>query len=131
MRSWRVVLTSAVIGALLGLFVLGIGGRGLMRIIAHWEGRVPEFTIGGTSFVLLMGILAGLSGGIAHGLLAKYVTSPAIRFLLFLPICIVVAWRMANELLPRPRMMFVALATAYVIALELFVRRRNASLASL
>lgn len=39
-----------------------------MRIIAHWEGRVPAFTPSGTFTVVMMGALAGLGGGVAHGL---------------------------------------------------------------
>ncbi|HZJ00595.1 MAG TPA: hypothetical protein VFD22_08015 [Gemmatimonadaceae bacterium] len=35
------ILRSALIGAAIGLPILGVGGRGIMRIIAHMEGRVP------------------------------------------------------------------------------------------
>ena len=35
------ILRSALIGAAIGLPILGVGGRGIMRIVAHMEGRVP------------------------------------------------------------------------------------------
>ena len=47
-------------GALLGVVILGIGGRLLMRVIAHMEGRIPVFTPQGSLNVVFMGTIAGL-----------------------------------------------------------------------
>ncbi|HLE55492.1 MAG TPA: hypothetical protein VJB15_00270, partial [Rhodothermia bacterium] len=69
----RSVLRSAIAGAAIGFVVLGIGGRIIMRIIAHWEGRVPVLTPSGTLKVVMMGALAGLTGGVIHGLLRQFV----------------------------------------------------------
>ena len=53
--AWLLILGSALIGALLGLPILGVGGRIIMRIIAHWEGRVPVLTFGGTLTIVFAG----------------------------------------------------------------------------
>ena len=39
-------MRSALAGVAIGFVILGIGGRVIMRVIAHWEGRVPAFTPG-------------------------------------------------------------------------------------
>jgi hypothetical protein len=96
-----------------------------MRIIAHWEGRAPVFTVGGTVTILFAATMAGLAGGIVHGLLAKFVDSVAIRMIVFLALCMVFTWRAVNELLPRPRLMFIVLTLVWATALELVSRRRR------
>ena len=53
LRSWLIR------GTLVGLFVLGISGRLLMRVIAHMEGRTPVFTPEGTMTVVFAGAVAG------------------------------------------------------------------------
>ena len=114
----RAIARSAAIGAAIGLPVLGIGGRAIMRVIAHWEGRVPAFTLGGTFTVVFFGVMAGLAGGAVHGLLKAFVSRYWIRNAMFLAICVAITWRAVNALLPRPRLIFVALTVVYVIALE-------------
>jgi uncharacterized membrane protein YeiH len=110
---------SALAGAAIGLVVLGGGGRVIMRVIAHWEGRVPAFTPSGTFTVVMMGALAGLAGGVVHGLLWRFVPRTAIRVALFVVICVAFTYHAVNALLPRPRLIFVALTLAYVVLLEL------------
>ena len=99
--------------------ILGIGGRVIMRIIAHWEGRVPVLTPSGTFTVVMMGALAGLAAGVVHGLLRRFVTRTAIRVALFVAFCVAFTWHGANALLPKPRLIFVALTLAYVAVFEL------------
>lgn len=113
------VARSALIGAAIALPVLGVGGRVLMRVIAHWEGRVPVFTIGGTLRVLFFATMAGVAAGIVHGLLRRFVPSRIAESVIFAIVCVLFTWRAVNELLPRPRFMFVALALLYVIVVEL------------
>jgi hypothetical protein len=115
----RSVLRSAVAGAVTGLIVLGIAGRLIMRVIAHWEGRVPVLTPSGTFTVVMMGALAGLAGGVVHGLLRRFVSHTPIRILVFSVVCVAFTYHAVNALLPRPRLMFVALTLVYVAALEL------------
>jgi hypothetical protein len=115
----RSVLRSAIAGAVTGLIVLGIGGRTIMRVIAHWEGRVPVLTPSGTFTVVTMGVLAGLAGGVVHGLLRRFVPRTPIRILVFSVVCVAFTYHAVNALLPRPRLMFVALTLVYIAALEL------------
>jgi hypothetical protein len=115
----RTILRSALTGAAIGLVVLGIGGRFIMRIIAHWEGRVPVLTPSGTFTVVMMGTLAGLAAGVIDGLLRRFVARTPIRVMLFAVICAAFTYYAVNELLLRPRLTFVALSLAYVAVLEL------------
>lgn len=122
----RSVLRSALTGAAIGFVVLGIGGRIIMRIIAHWEGRVPAFTLSGTFTVVMMGALAGLAGGVVHGLLRRFIARTPIRVLVFAVICVAVTYRAVNALLPRPQLTFVALTLIYVTVLELISSKAHA-----
>ena len=96
-----------------------------MRVIAHWEGRVPVLTFGGTATVLLVAAMAGLSAGAVHGIMRRYIRNTIARNILFLLFCVVFTWRAVNELLPRPRLMFVALTIVYVIVLEIVTAKRE------
>src|SRR5688500_10722196 len=89
-----------------------------MRVIAHWEGRVPGFTHSGTFTVVMMGALAGLAAGVVHGLLRRFVTQTSIRLLVFVVVCVAFTYHAVNALLPRPRLLFVALTLIYVALLE-------------
>ena len=119
------ILRSALIGAAAGLPILGAGGRGLMRIIAHWEGRVPVFTLPGTMTILFAGTMAGLAGGAVHGIMRRYIHNTIARNVLFVLIDIAITWRAVNALLPRPRLMFVALTLVYAVVLEIIAARRE------
>ena len=103
-----------------------IGGRFIMRIIAHWEGRVPVLTPSGTFTVVMMGALAGLAAGVVHGLLRRFVTQTGVRIALFVVFCVAFTWHGANELLPRPRLLFLALTLAYAVVLELISSKAQA-----
>jgi hypothetical protein len=98
-----------------------------MRIIAHWEGRVPVLTFAGTSRILFFAAMAGLAAGIVHGILSRFVHNPVVRNVLFAIVCVFFTWRAVNVLLPRPRLMFVALTLVYVIALELVTGRERSA----
>ena len=119
-------MRSALAGAAIGFAILGIGGRVIMRVIAHWEGRVPAFTPSGTFTVVMMGALAGLAAGVVHGLLRRFVTQTAMRVALFVGFCVAFTWHGANALLPRPRLTFVALTLAYVAVLEMISSKAQA-----
>lgn len=124
-RLFSSILRSALIGAAIGLPILGVGGRALMRVIAHWEGRVPVLTFGGTATVIFAGTMAGLASGAVHGVMRHYIHNIIARNALFLLFCVAFTWRGANELLPRPRLTFVALTIVYVIVLEIVTARRK------
>lgn len=125
MRSiLRAILRSAIAGAAVGLPILGIGGRVLMRVIAHWEGRVPAMSVGGTLTILFAGTMAGLTGGVVHGLLKWFVRSTPVMNVLFLGVCLAFTWLAETALLPRPRLMFVALTAIYVLVMEIILTRQ-------
>ena len=113
-------------GALLGVIILGIGGRLLMRVIAHMEGRIPVFTPQGSLNVVFMGTIAGLLAGLIYYLVRRFVRSPWLRTLAFIVICEIVTWRGVSGLLPRPQAMFMALALVYLVLIDIMGRRSAA-----
>jgi hypothetical protein len=98
-----------------------------MRIIAHWEGRVPVLTFGGTLTVIFAGTMAGLAGGAIHGIMRRYIRNSYARNVLFVLVCIAITWRAVNALLPRPRLMFVALSLVYAVVLEVVTSKRESA----
>jgi hypothetical protein len=109
-------------GTVLGLLILGIGGRVLMRVIAHMEGRVPVFTEG-TITVLLAGTVAGALTGLIYYLLRRFVRKPWLRTAAFITICELISWRGVSGLLPLPQAMFMTLALVYLVIVDLLGRR--------
>jgi hypothetical protein len=73
----REALRVLILGTLLGLVVLGVGGRLVMAAIAIDSGQRPSFTLGGTTTVIFLGAVSGLAGG-AIALVSRFV---AARFL--------------------------------------------------
>ena len=112
------ILRSALIGAIVGLPILGVGGRGLMRVIAHMEGRAPVLTLGGTITVIFAGTMFGVAAGAVHGIMRRFIHNILVRNILFALVAIAFTWRAVNELLPRPRLRFVALTLVFAIVLE-------------
>ena len=108
---------------LLGLVILGIGGRLLMRVVAHLEGRIPGWTIGGTMTVVFYGAVAGAFSGLIYYLLRRFVNKPWLRTVAFFTICGLVSWRGVNGLLPIPQAMFMALALFYLVTVDILGRR--------
>jgi hypothetical protein len=109
-------------GTVLGLLILGIGGRLLMRVIAHMEGRIPVLTEG-TITVLFAGTVAGAAAGLIYYLLRRFVRKPWIRTAAFITICELISWRGVSGLLPVPQAMFIALALVYLVMMDLLGRR--------
>ena len=112
-------------GTLVGLVVLGIGGRLLMRVIAHMENRaVLVLTIQGTLTVLFAGTVAGALGGLIYYFLRRFVRQPRMRTLAFIAIYELIIWLGVHTLLPRPQLMFMALALVYLVIIDVMGRRR-------
>ena len=118
--------SSLIRATLLGLVVLGIGGRVLMRVAAHMEGRAPAFTIDGTLAVIFYGTVAGAFAGIIYYVLSRFVANDLARTAGFLIICGLVSWRGVHGLLPVQQTMFMALALAYLVIVDLLGRRARA-----
>ena len=111
-------------GGVVGLLVLGIGGRLLMRVIAHREHRpVMEFTIPGTLTVLFAGTVAGLAAGLIYYLLRRFVQASWVRTIGFVAICGLIAWRGVHGLLLVPQLMFMALALVFLAIIDVMGRR--------
>lgn len=108
---------------LLGLLILGIGGRLLMRVVAQMEGRAPAFTIEGTIAVIFYGTVAGAVAGIIYYVLGRFVSNPWMRTTAFMVICGLISWRGVHGLLPLPQIMFMALALFYLAVVDLLGRR--------
>ncbi len=110
-------------GTVLGLIILGIGGRLLMRVIAHMEGRTPVFTASGSVTVVFAGTVAGAFSGLVYHLLRRFVGNPWIRTAAFILICELISWRGVSGLLPLPQAMFMSLALVYLVIVDLLGRR--------
>ena len=110
-------------GTLLGLVILGIGGRLVMRVVAHMEGRVPVFTPEGSVAVVFYGTVAGAFSGLIYHLLRRFVHKPWIRTVAFIAICELIAWRGVSGLLPVPKAMFMTLALAFLVIVDFLGRR--------
>jgi len=111
-------------GALVGLVILGIGARLLMRVVAHMEHRpVFVFTIEGTLTVVLAGATAGLFAAFIYYLARRFISQPWPRTILFVAVCELVAWRGVHGLLPVPQLMFMALALVYLAIIDTMGRR--------
>jgi hypothetical protein len=122
----RQIGAGALRGAIVGLPVLGIGGRIMMRIIAHWEGRTQVLT-SGTVTVVALGTIAGAVGGIVHALLLRLVRSSLIRLAILEIIGVLFTLYAVRDLLIRPKLLFVAIMVVYVIVLEALTRTRPRS----
>lgn len=110
-------------GMVLGLLILGIGGRLLMRVIAHMEGRVPVFTPEGSIAVVFFGTVAGAASGLIYYVLRRFVRKPWVRTVAFITICELISWRGVSGLLPLPQAMFMALALVYLMMVDALGRR--------
>ena len=111
-------------GALVGLVVLGIGGRLLMRVVAHMEHRpLLVFTVEGTLTVAFAGLAAGLFAGFIYYLVRRFIVKPWLRTLVFVLICELVTWRGVHGLLPVPQIMFMGLALVCLIIIDTMGRR--------
>lgn len=124
MNFLRSLLPSVLAGAATGFVVLGIGGRTMMRIIAHWEGRVPVLTLSGAFTVVMMGTVAGIAAGLIHGLLRRFISQEPLRIAAFFAICVLFTLYGVKETLPRPKLLFVGITLVYCLVLELIMRRR-------
>lgn len=111
-------------GAVLGLLILGIGGRLLMRVIAHMEHR-PQFvlTVGGTVTVIFAGTVAGLVAGLIYFLIRRFVAISWHRTILFIAAVELISWRGVSGLLPIPQLMFMSLALVYATIIDALGRR--------
>jgi hypothetical protein len=112
-----------LLGALLGLIILGIGGRLLMRLIAHMEHRTQfVLTVGGTLTVIFAGTAAGLVAALIYVVVRRIIRPRVVRTLVFAVVVELIVWRGVSGLLPIPQLMFLALGAVFIAAV-LFLDR--------
>lgn len=109
------------------MVILGIGGRLLMRVIAHMEGRGPVFTPEGSIAVVFYGTLAGTFSGLIYYLLRRFVHRQWVRTAAFIAICELVSWRGVSGLLPMPQAMFMTLSLVFLVIVDVLGRRSAAA----
>ena len=112
---WRAPL----LGAALGLPILGMGGRVAMRIIATSNGAAPSLTVEGTLTVLLAGTASGIAGAVFYALLDWRVPRHrALRALLFAAFLGFVTARGLHPVALLPLALFSPLVALYGVLLE-------------
>ena len=112
-------LRAPILGVLVGLPVLGVGGRIVMRIISEVSGAPAAISLGGTITVLGAGAASGLAGGIIYGLLGRFFPHGRVRRdLLFAAALILLTLRGLHPVRPLPLALFGTLVVVYGVALE-------------
>lgn len=80
----RAGLLTVLLGALIGFFILGIGGRLAMHAIVRIGGGSGAFTLGGTATVIGLGAAAGAVAGMilfaVRTLLGRWPPLPSLLF---------------------------------------------------
>jgi len=107
---------------LLGFLILGIGSRLLMRVVALMQGTPGGWTFEGTLTVVLLGTVSGLGAGVIYYLLRRFVDRAWVRTAAFIAICGLISWRGVHGVPPVQQTMFMALAVAYLILVDILGR---------
>lgn len=117
MRDW---LRGLLLGALLGLPILGGGGRLAMHAVSLLAADAQHsVSVQGTITVLLAGLAAGIAGGVIYALLARVL--PARRLLrdaLFAVILALLTLRGLNPVRTLTLALFVPVVLVYGVAFE-------------
>ena len=117
MRDW---IRGPLLGALLGLPILGGGARLAMHAVALLETEAQHsVTVQGTITVLLAGLAAGIAGGAIYATLARVI--PARRLLrdaLFALVLALLTLRGLNPVRTLTVSLFMPVVLVYGVALE-------------
>jgi hypothetical protein len=112
-------------GIVLGLPILGIGGRIAMRVIAYATNAAPGFSLGGTMGVVSLGAVSGATGGVIYSLLARFLPNRAVlRALIFGVILVLLTLRGLSPATPLSLILFLPLTLLYGAAVDYWYRRR-------
>jgi hypothetical protein len=107
-------LFGLLLGAGVGLVVLGVGGRIAMRAIALANNTPPAFSIGGTTTVVLLGAVSGVGGGLLYALLHLVFPRPrVVRSALFGVVLVLLTLRGLRPIQPLALEWFMPLALVY------------------
>lgn len=127
MTPFRRLAHSSLLGLVLGLSILGVGGRVLMRLIAYLAQHAPGFSVGGSLEVVATGGIFGTLGGFIYPFLARMplrFRPAALAITLFAVIALTsTAARSAAASVPEPRrvpalLFFALLLLGYTYALH-------------
>jgi hypothetical protein len=136
---WRTAgepwLFGLLLGAGVGLVVLGVGGRIAMRAVAVADGAPPSFTIGGTATVVVLGVVSGVGGGLVYVLLHRFIPRRRlVRTALFTIALVLLTLRGLRPIQPLALEWFMPLALGYGVIVDVafttWARRRPATLPS-
>lgn len=120
----RLLLRASLLGALLGLPLLGVGGRVAMRVIADANGVAGVWTPSGTLTVLLCGVVAGVAGALVYaGLGWKLSARPWVRGAVFGLFLAFITARGLNPVARLPLMLFSPLVLVYGVLLTALWQR--------
>ena len=128
-RLWRVLenpwVFGPVVGAVLGLPILGIGSRIAMRLVAVGTSRPGAFTVEGSLTVIFFGVVAGLAGGAIYSILMRFLPRrTALRSIIFGLIIVLLTLRGVSPATAFTLSLFLPLTVAYAILLDVIWRRR-------
>jgi hypothetical protein len=125
----RTLLNEVLLGAGLGLVVLGVGGRAVMRGIALVTDAPSAVSVGGTVSVLAAGAAAGAAGALLHALARAAAAWGAggrssVRLVLFAALLALVTARGLHGSPPGPAAAFWPLVLVYAGSLVRVLARR-------
>lgn len=107
-------LFGLLLGAGVGLVVLGVGGRAAMRAIALANNTPPGFSLGGTATVVFLGVASGVGGGFLYALLYRLIPERRlVRSALFAVALVLLTLRGLRPIQPLALEWFMPLALAY------------------
>lgn len=131
---WRTAvepwLVGLLVGASVGLVVLGVGGRITMRAIALANNTPPGFSFGGTATVVFLGLASGVGGGLLYALLYRLIPRRRLlRSALFGVALVLLTLRGLRPIQPLALEWFMPLALGYGaivdVAYTVWDRRRT------
>jgi hypothetical protein len=123
----RSAVRTLLVGTLLGLVVLGVGGRLAMAAIQVDAGASPAFSVGGTMTVVFLGAVSGLAGGalalISGAVARRYLSGHQwLRHALFGLLLFLVTMRGLRGSPPAGWWYFYLLVALYGASMALYVR---------
>jgi len=122
-HAWLFALAA---GSVTGFVFLGVGGRIAMRLFALHTGARPSMALGGTTTVILMGVVSGVGGAAIRA--AAWTWLPTrlpvwVGSTIFAIACLLLTLRGLKPVDAERLTYFLPCVAAYIIALELVWRR--------
>lgn len=123
----RETLRALIVGTVLGLVVLGVGGRLAMAAIAIGAGQPSRWSLGGSMTVAFLGAVSGLAGA-AIALTTRFITRrlqrrPWVHYMLFSLALLALTMRGLRGTGPAGHWYFYLLVGVYGGALTMFTRQ--------